>query len=125
MKEPSLPLPTCGESMPQKPALKKHNANRPVLTRPILARHFSAMPPLTGPLSAVLNWKKGTLFADAALAYADFSHADLTGADFQKASLNYCRMHRVQARGVNWRNAELSTVIATDQKLASAEQFKP
>jgi uncharacterized protein YjbI with pentapeptide repeats len=62
-------------------------------------------------------------FVGAELTYAEFPHADLSCADFTRASLFRTRFHCTREDGVVFTDRTLA--LGNDEKLAEAEAFVP
>jgi uncharacterized protein YjbI with pentapeptide repeats len=67
----------------------------------------------------------GSVFHNAVLHYADFSHATLVSASFMDADLMGANLHRVIKDKAIWMGANMELVKQTDPVLAMAEDWRP
>jgi uncharacterized protein YjbI with pentapeptide repeats len=66
-----------------------------------------------------------TCFQSARLVYADFSHADATGADFSMANLRGAKVHNLKDEGASYSGAMTALRRKTDAALLEAETYNP
>ena len=57
--------------------------------------------------------------------YADFSHANIDGANFSKADLLGANLHNVDERRATFTKAKMKQIKRTDSALLKAETWQP
>jgi uncharacterized protein YjbI with pentapeptide repeats len=65
------------------------------------------------------------VFTRCMLHYADFAHAAVELADFSSADLMGANMHAARDSGTVWSGANLKQVRPTDPDLLEAETYSP